>query len=112
MGKKRIYESGLYNQFEELLQKSENQEKLIKENNKVISELDKTIQSLNELVSTLQETIKQKNQEILRLKSKNDRDSSNSSKPSGTNGYRKLRQIDAKNLIKKKVGKKDIKLIP
>ncbi len=90
MGRKRIYESGLYNQYEELLKKSEKQEKLIKENNKLISELNKTIQSLNKLVSTLQETLEKKDQEILRLKSKNNGDSSNSSKPSGTNGYKKL----------------------
>ncbi len=90
MGRKRIYESGLYNQYEELLQKSESQEKLIKENKKLISELNKTIQSLNKLVSTLQETLEKKDQEILRLKSKNNRDSSNSSKPSGTNGYKKV----------------------
>ena len=90
MGRKRIYESGLYNQYEELIQKSEKQEKLLKENNKLISELNKTIKSLNELVSALQQTIEQKDQEILRLKSKNNRDSSNSSKPSGTNGYKKV----------------------
>lgn len=90
MGRHRVYESGLYNQYEELIKKTEEQQKLIKENNKLISELNKTIKSLNELVTTLQKTIEEKNQEILRLKSKNDRDSSNSSKPSGTNGYKKV----------------------
>ncbi len=108
MGRKRIYESGLYNQYEELIKKTEKQEKLIKENNKLISELNKTIKSLNDLVSTLQKTIEKKDQEILRLKSKNDRDSSNSSKPSSTNGYKKVIVNRREKSDKEKGGQKGV----
>ncbi len=86
----RNYETGLYNQFEELLKKSEEQTKLLKENNNTIKELNATVKSLNELVDNLRKIIEEKDQEILRLKSKNDKDSSNSSKPSSTNGFKKV----------------------
>lgn len=90
MGRQRIYESGLYNQYEELVYKFEKQEKLLKENNKSISVLNNTIQSLNLIIGKLTEENEELKKEILRLKSKNDKDSSNSSKPSSTNGYKKV----------------------
>ncbi|MDE5538988.1 MAG: transposase [Bacilli bacterium] len=86
----RNYETGLYNQFEELLKKSEEQTKLLKENNKTIKELNTTIKSMQAIIDNLNKTIEQKDQEILRLKSKNDKDSSNSSKPSSTNDFKKV----------------------
>lgn len=90
MGRQRVYESGLYNQYEELLSKFEKQENLLKEANNLIKTLNLTIESLNELVKSLQEKNDEQAKEILRLKSKNDKDSSNSSKPSSTNGYKKV----------------------
>lgn len=86
----RNYETGLYKQYEELLHKSEEQTKLLKENNKTMKELNATIKSMQIIIDNLTKTIEEKNQEILRLKSTNDKDSSNSSKPSSTNGYKKV----------------------
>ncbi len=84
------YSKSLYNQYEELLIEFEKQGQLLKETNKLVSDLNATIKSLNELVNELKKQNEEKDKEILRLKSKNNRDSSNSSKPSGTNGYKKV----------------------
>ena len=77
------YSKSLYKQYEELVNKFEQQEKLLKETNNLVKTLNATIKSLNEI-------IEEQNKEILRLKNKNDKDSSNSSKPSGTNGFKKV----------------------
>lgn len=84
------YSKVFYKQYEELLIKFEQQEKLIKETNKIVSSLNATIESLNETIEKQNKKIEEQAQEILRLKSKNNKDSSNSSKPSGTNGYKKV----------------------
>ena len=84
------YTNNLYSQYEELLLKFESQEKLLKETNKLVGNLNNTIQSLHNTISDLEKIIKEKDEEILRLKSKNNRDSSNSSKPSSTNGFKKV----------------------
>ena len=84
------YSNNLYNQYEELLLRYEHQEQLLNDANKLLKELNKTIESLNNTVDELKLIIKQKDEEILRLKSKNNRDSSNSSKPSSTNGFKKV----------------------
>lgn len=84
------YSKFLYNDYENLLKKFEKQEKLLKENNELIKSLNNTIKSMQKIIDHLQKTNDEKDKEILRLKSKNDRDSSNSSKPSGTNGYKKV----------------------
>lgn len=79
-----------YKQYEELVIKFERQEKLLNETNQLVKSLNKTIDSLNELVEQQAKKIDEQAKEILRLKSKDDKDSSNSSKPSGTNGYKKV----------------------
>ena len=88
MSKGRI--NDFYKQYEELNTKFENQEKLLKETNKLVKTLNKTIESLNETIEKYKKENEELTKEILRLKSKNDKDSSNSSKPSGTNGYKKI----------------------
>ena len=84
------YSKSLYSQFEELTIKFEKQEKLLKETNKLVSNLNATIKSLNKTIENQNKTIEEQAKEILILKSKNDKDSSNSSKPSSTNGYKKV----------------------
>ena len=84
------YNKILYKDYENLLSKFEKQEQSLKELKHIVTTLNNTIESLNETITSLQETIKLKDEEILRLKSKNNRDSSNSSKPSSTNGFKKV----------------------
>lgn len=84
------YSKSLYNQYEEFMEKFELQEKLLKETNKLVASLNATIKSLNETIEKQNKTIEEQAKEILRLKDKNNRDSSNSSKPSSTNGYKKV----------------------
>ena len=98
-----MYSKSLYNQYEELLKKFEQQEKLLKETNKLVSNLNATIKSLNETIEKQNKVIEEQAKEILRLKSKNDKDSSNSSKPSGTNGFKKV----ITNRREKSTNKKD-----
>ncbi len=84
------YSRSLYHQYEELMVKFETQEKLLKETNELVSNLNATIKSLNETIAKLENEKEELTKEILRLKSKNNKDSSNSSKPSSTNGYKKV----------------------
>lgn len=79
-----------YNQYEDLVKKFEKQEQLLKETNKLVLNLNTTIKSLNEINDNLKIENDLLRQEILRLKSKNNKDSSNSSKPSSTNGFKKV----------------------
>ena len=79
-----------YKRYEELVIKFETQEKLLKETNELVKSLNKTIENLNKTIEQLKKINEEQAQEILRLKSKNNKDSSNSSKPSGTNGYKKV----------------------
>ena len=79
-----------YSQYEELTIKFEQQEKLLRETNEFVKELNKTIKSLNETIEKQNKIIEEQAKEILRLKSKNNKDSSNSSKPSSTNGFKKV----------------------
>ena len=76
------YENKLYKDYEELLLKFEEQKILIKETNKIVKNLNHTIETLNETIEKQNKIIEEQAKEILRMKSKNDRDSSNSSKPS------------------------------
>ena len=88
MTKGRI--NDFYMQYEELVTKFEKQKQILKETNKLVSSLNATIKSLNETIEKLKKENKEKDEEILRLKLKNDKDSSNSSKPSSTNGFKKV----------------------
>jgi hypothetical protein len=84
------YSKSLYKQYEELMIKFEEQEKLLKETNNLVKSLNSTIKTLNNTNEELLKENKKLKEEILRLKSKNDKDSSNSSKPSSTNGFKKV----------------------
>ena len=84
------YSKFLYNDYEKLLKKFEQQEQLPKENNELIKSLNNTIKSMQEIIAELKKINESQAQEILRLKNKNDKDSSNSSKPSSTNGFKKV----------------------
>ena len=101
------YSKSLYNQYEELFNKFESQEKLLKETNNIVKSLNKTIESLNETIEKQNKIIEEQAQEILRLKSKNNKDSSNSSKPSGTNGYKKVITNRREKSNKKQGGQKN-----
>ena len=84
------YSKSLYNQYEEVLNELEGHKKLLKETNNLVKSLNKTIETLNKTIEKQNKIIEEQAQEILRLKSKNNKDSSNSSKPSSTNGYKKV----------------------
>lgn len=84
------YSKFLYNDYEKLLKQNEEQTILLKENNQLIKSLNNTIKSMQEIIDKLQKIVEEKDKEILRLKSKNNKDSSNSSKPSSTDGYKKV----------------------
>lgn len=84
------YSKFLYNDYEKLLKKFELQEQLLKENNQLVKSLNDTIKSMQEIIDDLKKINEAQAQEILRLKGKNDKDSSNSSKPSSTNGFKKV----------------------
>ena len=73
-----------YKQYEELVIKFENQEKLLKETNELVKSLNNTIKSLNNTINEQAIIVEEQAQEILRLKSKNNKDSSNSSKLPGS----------------------------
>lgn len=104
MSKGRL--NDFYIQYEELTVKFETQEKLLKETNKLVKSLNDTIKSLNETIEILKKQNKEKDEEILRLKSKNNKDSSNSSKPSSTNGFKKVITNRREKSTKSKGGQK------
>ena len=98
-----------YKQYEEIVQKFDNQEKLLKETNKLVKSLNSTITALNEKIREKDQIIEEQAQEILRLKSKKDKDSSNSSKPSSTNGFKKVITNRREKSEKSKGGQKSHK---
>lgn len=101
------YSKSLYNQYEELLKKFEAQEKNAKETNELIKELKAIIKSLTETIKEQNKIIEEQANEILRLKNKNNKDSSNSSKPSSTNGYKKVITNRREKSNKSKGGQKN-----
>lgn len=78
-----------------------------KEHKKEKQDLTKKIDELTKLVISLQKIIEEKDKEILRLKNKNDKDSSNSSKPSSINGYKKVITNRREKSNKSKGGQKN-----
>jgi len=84
------YSKSLFNQYQDLLIRFEEQQKLLKDLQKTVKSLNTTIDSLNETILKLQEEKNDLENKILEMKSKKNRDSSNSSKPSSTNGYKKV----------------------
>ena len=84
------YVNDFYKQFEELNKKLDKANSTIFNMSLTISELNENNRKLTKEL----EKANKKNQELLleieRLKNNNDKDSSNSSKPSSTNGYKKV----------------------
>ena len=84
------YVNDFYKQFEELNKKLDKANSTIFNMSLTISELNENNKKLTKEL----ENANKKNQELLleieRLKNNNDKDSSNSSKPSSTNGYKKV----------------------
>lgn len=95
MGAKSNYSNKLYEDYEKVCirldtlmeelsnirKDHKNEIKQLKiEYKKETGNLNKTIKQMAETINSLKSLIEKKDQEILRLKSKNDRDSSNSSK--------------------------------
>ncbi len=81
------YENGLYKQLEEIILKLDES---LKENKSLKKENQELIKHIQQLQKESQETILKLLKEIERLKSIINKDSSNSSKPSSTNGYKKV----------------------
>ena len=86
----RNYSKSLYSQYEDALNELEQNKNLLKETNQLVKSLTKTIESLNGTIEQLKKENEEQAREILRLKNKNNKDSSNFSKPSGTNGFKKV----------------------
>lgn len=98
------YINDFYKQFEELNKKLDTANNTIFNMSLTISELNK---SNKNLAKSLDEANK-KNQKLLleieRLKNNNNKDSSNSSKPSSTNGYKKVITNNRNKSTKKQSG--------
>lgn len=105
MGRPRNYELGLYDDYEKISNKldtvltqlstiqSEHKKEikqLKKENQRLVNELNDTIKSLQISLEKSEQKNKELLLEIERLKNNNNKDSNNSSKPSSTNGYKKI----------------------
>lgn len=97
----RNYEIGLYKEFEKLNKKLD---KMISENRKQSLEIYDLKQNNKKLVKELEKSRNQVQElllEIERLKNNNNKNSSNSSKPSSTNGYKKVTNNREKSNRKK-----------
>lgn len=97
----------IYDQYEELVIKFEKQEQLLKDTNKIVSDLNAIIKSLSATIEKQNNIIDEQAKEILRLKNKNNKDSSNSSKPSSTNGYKNVITNRREKSNKSKGGQKN-----
>ena len=100
------YSKSLYKQYEELVAKLEKQERIAKETNELVKTLNATIKSLNDTIEKQNKIIEEQAKEILRLKNKSDKDSSNSNKPSSTNGFKKVITNQREKSNKSKGGQK------
>ena len=105
------YSNSLYKDYEKVCNKldavlSELAE-IRKEHKNEKKELMKKIDELTKIVNNQQKLLEEKDKEILRLKSKNDRDSSNSNKPSSTNGYKKIQINNREKSNNKQGGQKN-----
>ena len=103
------YEKIFYKDYSNLVIKCEKQDKMLKEKDHIISNKDKTIDELNNTIDDLNAQIDELKKEILSQKSKANRDSSNSAKPSGTNGYKKVITSRREKSDKTKGGQKNHK---
>jgi len=94
-------EKNLYNQYEKLIEKFDAQANFIKDLNKTIKESNDEIKNLNITIKTLTTKLDEAYLEIERLKNQLNKDSSNSSKPSSTNGFKKVMNNREKSNNKK-----------
>lgn len=79
------YELGLFNEFEKLNQKLDKLMKQNKEQSLIIYNLNEEIKKLNKIIEEKDKKIELLLEEIDRLRNKNNKNSTNSSKPSSTN---------------------------
>ena len=84
------YVNDFYRQFEELNQKLDKANSTIFNMSLTISELNENNKKLTKELEKANKKIQELLLEIERLKNNNNKDSSNSSKPSSTNGYKKV----------------------
>lgn len=80
--------------------------KLKKEHKKEINQLNKKILEKDKQIEKLTSENQKLKTEIIRLKNQNKKDSSNSSKPSGTNGFKKVITNRREKSDKKQGGQK------
>lgn len=80
--------------------------KIKKEHKKEIKNLNNKIEEKDKQIKKLTDENQKMKQEIKRLKNQNQKDSSNSSKPSGTNGYKKVITNRREKSNKKQGGQK------
>lgn len=78
--------------------------KLVKKQNNIIKELDDTINNLEVLLAKKDEQINMLILEIKRLKNNDDKDSTNSGKPSSKNGFKKIIHNSRSKTTKKQGG--------
>ena len=83
-------EKSLYRQYEELIEKFDIQTNTIKELTSTIKSLVEELKEEKDKNIKLQELLEKALLEIERLKTNNKKDSSNSNKPSGSNGFKKV----------------------
>ncbi len=103
---KSNYEKSLYNQYEELVLQYEELKKLLKSSNQTIVSLNKTIEELKKVIENLEQQIAELKKDNLKLRADIDKDSSNSSKPSSTNGFKKVITNRREKSNKKQGGQK------
>ena len=84
------YVNDFYKQFEELNKKLDKANSTIFNMSLTISELNENNKKLTKELEKANKKVQELLLEIERLKNNNDKDSSNSSKPSSTNGYKKV----------------------
>ena len=84
------YVNDFYKQFEELNKKLDKANSTIFNMSLTISELNENNRKLTKELEKANKKVQELLLEIERLKNNNNKDSSNSSKPSSTNGYKKV----------------------
>jgi len=83
-------EKSLFNQLTDSLSKIDSLVKVISNLENIIKDLSSSVKELKETIIKKDELIEKQQKEIERLKISNKKDSSNSSKPSSTNGFKKV----------------------
>lgn len=99
----------MFKQMEELFSKVDNLTKQIKTQNKEIKKLKDESAEKDKKIEKLENENAKLKLEVERLKNQNKKDSSNSSKPSGTNGFKKVITNRREKSDRKQGGQKDHK---